>query len=172
MSTIEGRPVEAATEVTEQKNTYSTQIIYLPDFELPIPSELTVAASGLVELASTRVLQRAQQVLFLPCFATTDHIFYGDFINSENPQEGFASVRMGVVEAANFHISIMENFNNRRGHMILRGDRSNNRRVYLNFLLAPGMEQEDSDLTLWLDHELFTPLRDELMGYQEPESEF
>jgi hypothetical protein len=124
------------------------------------------------ELYSNRVLQRAQQVLFLPCFATTDHIFHGEFIDSTDPREGFASVRVGVIKAANFHITIMENFNNRRGHMVLSGEYPYNHGAHMNIPLAPGSDHEDSNLVTWLDYELFTPLRDELMGYQPPNTEY
>ncbi len=60
-----------------------------------------------------QVERRTQQIVFLPCFVVTYHIFHGDQIDSERPAYGFPTVRTAMVSGNNFYLTMQVNFNAR-----------------------------------------------------------
>ena len=57
------------------------------------------------------VLKWAQQILFLPHFRSTDHIFYGQHIDATDPELGFPTIRTARVHGQNYSLFVEVNHN-------------------------------------------------------------
>lgn len=157
--TVETTPNEFEIPQSEQKNTTGLGSVGLPDFNIsgrPKPSDTLTPATP---KQAANLLHTAQSIVFLPVFRTTDHIFHGDTIDSWSVDEGFPTVRPALIDGANFHLQLMENFNYGYFQFILhtKGDRT----LYLH--MKPQEVDTDATTADWVQDGILSPMLGELM---------
>lgn len=104
-----------------------------------------------------KLLRTAQQIIFLPFFTATDHIFYGE-INTLTADQGYPSVRTGLVNGSNFRMHISTNYNFR--YTSLNLDMEDTR---LRTQIQPDERELDNATVEWLTEHVLIPVRDEVM---------
>jgi hypothetical protein len=92
----------------EQKNTSGVRSNIELDISISLPP---LNMPNEIKVKSEELLRLAQQIVFLPHFYVTDHIFYGDQIDSDDPNEGLPSIRTAMISGHNFGLFIQLNFN-------------------------------------------------------------
>lgn len=106
-----------------------------------------------------KVVRSAQQIAFLPNFYPTDHIFYGEVVNSDDEKDGFASVRTAMIESENFDLYIDVNFNYKWTSVTLYALKGIIDRR--SIIVANG--ETDAATARFLIDQVLIPVRDELM---------
>ena len=113
---------------------------------------------------SEQIERRTQQIVFMPCFVVTDHIFHGDRMDSYSPADGFPTVRTAMISGTNFHLTMQVNFNARdRGSgtsTIISMRDEIGRPVHI----AAHEGMIDPESAKWLTESILAPVQDELMA--------
>ncbi|HEY4964615.1 MAG TPA: hypothetical protein VIH90_08055 [Candidatus Saccharimonadales bacterium] len=135
---------------------------------IPLGVTATIPPSPYVDTSRSvyceQVLRRTQQIVFLPHFVATDHIFHGDRIESNRPEDGWPTIRTAVVDGTNFHLYLHINYNSRdNGHgtttKVSMKDEADGLVVIEAF---DGMIDPES--AEWLIESVLSPVQSELMA--------
>lgn len=152
----------------KQKRLIDREIIELPDFSIVVPQVLKNEVHNLYRsgssLFSGRILQRALEIAFLPCFKTTNFNFHGKSIDSIDPKDGFATFRPAQISGTNFRLVIIESYDMRGATSIdFIGGCNSGDTVALGVDVTPGHSVSQEEIVEFLDVGILTPIRDELM---------
>lgn len=127
--------------------------------EAPIPSDCLVDDDMHMELQ-----KRALQILFLPRFQVSDHIFR-DGVAPSNTRDGFPTVRSAEISGDNFSLEVANNFNYRRAsaHMSMNGMR---RVIAVSWSSRVGVEESrlDTATASWFQIDVLERVLSEVMS--------
>src|SRR5665213_4141718 len=139
------------------------------DLTIPEPQDSFFETGNLTR--SDRVLRVAQQILFLPRFSTTDHLFHGENIDSTDPRRGLPSTRQANVDGNNFGLFIFHNFVGKirdSEQPLTRVDLHNRHGQGPYWCIHAGDGMVDPSAEDWLTNQVLTPILDELVIVDPP----
>ncbi len=138
-----------------QENTNAVRSIRLGNLCLPSRPDCTDDIATVERYR--KLLKTVQQIIFLPHFTTTDHIFYGE-TGALTSDQGYPTVRTGLIDGPNFRIHISTNYNFR--HTSIGLDMKD---VHLRTEIELDERVLNSATVDWLTEQIFIPVRDEVM---------